>query len=615
MIAGRPVGLAESLSLHFAEFAAAGSKEVQAMSAATKLREYASHPFAPAAGTPPPSSPSQIDAAIARLREGASTFAALSLEERLALASAMQRGYLQVAERTVAADCRAKGIAQGTPAEAEAWATGPWPVVRQLRLIRESLASIRRSGNTPIGRVSATPDGCLSVRVFPGNAIDAMLFRNVTVDVHMQQGVSEATLGATRARFYKHPGHDGRVVLVLGAGNIAAIGAMDIVSKMFNEGKVCVLKMNPVNAYLGPLIEEAFAAAIRRDFLAVTYGGAEQGRYLVYHDGIDEVHITGSDKTHDQIVWGPPGPEQKERKRRNEPLLNKPITSELGNISPVIVVPGPYSDKELRFQAEDAASYLVMNGSFLCNAANMLVMPNGWAGSDAFLRHVQEVCAAVPPRRAYYPGAEDRWQALTAGRAQVKHIGGRAPGVLPWTFITGLDPAASNEPLYVGEPFCPVLPEVRLGSADPVEFLDRAVDFTNDRLWGTLAATLVVHPKSLREPAVHAAVERAVARLRYGTVTINGYSGLSFVFAAPPWGAHAGATLDNVQSGRGFVHNTAMLEGIEKVVMRCPLTTFPKPGYFPSHRTAHAVMRRLVALEESASWSKVPGVVLAAMRA
>jgi acyl-CoA reductase-like NAD-dependent aldehyde dehydrogenase len=583
------------------------------MGAAVKLRGYGSQPVVPAVEAPPPSTPSHIDAAIGRLRGGARAFAALPLEERIALANDLQRGYLRVAERVVAAGCRAKGIAQGAVAEAEEWATGPWPVVRQLRLLRESLAAIQRSGNTPIGRVGATHDGRLSVRVFPGNGIDSMLFRNITVDVHMQAGVDAETLEATRALFYKQPNHDGCVVVVLGAGNIAAIAAMDVLTKLFNEGKVCVLKMNPVNAYLGPLIEDAFAAAIRRDFLAVVYGGAEQGRYLVYHDGIDEVHITGSDKTHDQIVWGPPGPEQKERKRRNEPLLKKPITSELGNISPVIVVPGPYSEKELRFQAEDAAGAFVMNGSFLCDAANMLVMPNGWGGSAAFLKGVQEVCAGVPPRQAYYPGAEQRWRSLTEGRTLVK-IGSPAPGALPWTFIAGLDPAARDEPLYTNEPFCPVLPEVRLGSADALEFLEHAVDFANERLWGTLTATLVVHPKSLRDPAVREALERAIVRLRYGTVTVNAFSGLSFGFAAPPWGGYPGATLDDIQSGRGFVHNTAMLEGIEKVVMRCPLTALPKPAYFPSHRTAPTVLRRSTALEERASWSGVPGVVFAAMR-
>lgn len=57
-----------------------------------------------------------------------------------------------------------------------------------------------------------------------------------------------------------------------------------------------------------------------------------------------------------------------------------------------------------------------------------------------------------------------------------------------------------------------------------------------------------------------------------------------------------------------------MLEGIEKVVMHHPLTTFPKPTYFPSHRTVDKLMPRRVALDEGARWAKVPGVVATAMR-
>jgi acyl-CoA reductase-like NAD-dependent aldehyde dehydrogenase len=584
------------------------------MSAVMTLREFSSYAASLPLDAPPPSSQSQMAAAIARLREAAKTFAKLSLEQRIVLVNAMQQGALQVANRMVQAGCKAKGIKLGTPEEAEEWSTGPWGVVRQLRLIRESLAALKHSGNTPIGPVGRTIDGRLSVRLFPGNAIDGMLFKNITVEVHMQTGVTVESLQHDRAHFYKQPDHDGRVVLVLGAGNIAAIPPMDVITKMFNEGKVVLLKMNPVNAYLGPYIEEAFAEAIKQNFLAVVYGGADEGRYLVYHGDIDEVHITGSDKTHDNIVWGPPGPERETRMQRHEPLLKKPLTSELGNVSPFIVVPGPYSDKELRYQAEDAATSFLMNASFLCCAAKMLVLPKGWAGSDVFIQALQGVCAKVAPRQAYYPGAEDRWLKLTTGRAQIKHLGNATPGSLPWTFISGLDPHARDEPLYAQEPFCSVLSETRVGSADPVEFLEQAVDFCNNRLWGTLNANLIVHPQSLKDPRINEAVERAITKLRYGVIAVNAFIGMPFAFAAPPWGAYPGSTPEDIQSGSGFVHNTSMLEGVEKTVLRAPLTTFPKPSYFASHRTTHKVMAKIVAMEENASWAKVPGIVFDAMR-
>jgi hypothetical protein len=49
--------------------------------------------------------------------------------------------------------------------------------------------------------------------------------------------------------------------------------------------------------------------------------------------------------------------------------------------------------------------------------------------------------------------------------------------------------------------------------------------------------------------------------------------------------------------------------------MRHPVTAMPKPGYAITHRSAHRLMPRMVALEERASWTKVPAVMAAAMRA
>ena len=554
-----------------------------------------------------------LDAMAGRLRESAPRFAGLALSHRLALVRGMQAGYLRIAERSVAAACAAKGIAPGSPLEGEEWTTGPWCVVRQLRLLAESLGALAARGNTPIGPVGRTVDGRLSVRVFPTNRIDGVLFSGVTTEVHLAAGVDEAGMERERARFYKSP-HAGRTVLVLGAGNINAIPVMDVLSKMFNEGKVCLLKMHPVNAYLGPMIEDAFADAIAQGVLAVAYGGAEEGAYLANHPAIDEIHLTGSAATHDQVVWGPPGPEREARKTRREPLLAKPVTAELGNVSPVLVVPGPYSKRELAFQAESIAGAMTHNASFNCNAAKMLLTPQGWEGSAALLGVIERRLAETAPRHAYYPGADERWRQLTRGRDGLRVVRGAPEGALPWTLVRGLDPSDPGEPLFSTEPFCSILSEAPIGSADPAEYLERAVTFANNRLWGTLSATIIVHPRTLKDPRLAEAVEGAITRLRYGCVAVNTWSGLAFSFGSPPWGAYPGSMPQDIQSGDGFVHNTPMLEQIEKAVLRHPLTAQPKPGFFPSHRTAHVVGRRLTALDARASWRRVPGVVAAAAR-
>ena len=551
---------------------------------------------------------------VARLRDRATAFTRLSMSERIELARAMQAGFLRVADAIVEASCAAKGIARGTPLEGEEWATGPWCVVRHLRLVMEQLRSIDRTGTTAIGPLGRTADGRRSVGVFPAGPVDGVLFSGITVEVHLEAGWDEGRLEETRAGFYRGRGHDGRVVLILGAGNLSGISPMDVVTKMFNEGKVCLLKLNPVNAYLGPLLEEAFSGAVRRGFLAVAYGGADEGGYLAHHEGVDEVHLTGSDRSYEMLMWGPPGPERASRKARHAPVLRKPVTAELGNVSPILVVPGPYGDRDLAFQAESIAGSVISNASFNCNSGKVLVSPAGWPARSALLGAVERALAGAPIRNAYYPGAEERWSGLIRGRKGVKTIGRAEPGQLPWTVLPDLDASDPAETGFGTEPFCPVLMETAVGSSDPIAYLDAAVAFANNRLWGTLSAAIVVHPKTLKDPALSAAFEQALARLKYGAVAVNSWSGHLFVYGSPPWGGHPSSSATDIQSGTGWVHNTAMLEGIEKAVLRHPLTSVPKPVSFPSHRTAHTLLRRITRLDETASWRRVPGVIAAAMR-
>src|SRR4029077_19289792 len=124
-----------------------------------------------------------------------------------------------------------------------------------------------------------------------------------------------------------------------------------------------------------------------------------------------------------------------------------------------------------------------------------------------------------------------------------------------------------------------------------------ATRFMNDRLWGTLNAMLVVPPKLEAEPHVKAAVDRAVLDLRYGTVAINHWPALGFAFGTTPWGGHPSATLEDIQSGKGWVHNTFMLEDVEKCGIPGPLVVKPKPTWFANHKTAAEIGRKLVRME------------------
>jgi aldehyde dehydrogenase (NAD(P)+) len=311
------------------------------------------------------------------------------------------------------------------------------------------------------------------------------------------------------------------------------------------------------------------------------------------------VHITGSTETHDLIVWGPPGHERAERVRLNRPVLTKSITSELGNISPVVVIPGRYDEKELSDVAESLAGMLFNNASFNCNAAKLLVLPPQLR--EPITARLQQLFSAQPPRTAYYPGARERFAELVAKPGDgVVWSPPAGEGELPWSLLTGLTPDSDPE-VFRLEPFCPLLSVVEIEESEPDAFLSRAVRFLNEDVWGTLNAMLFCPSALEGDPTIEAALDRAIDELRYGTVAVNYWPAIGYGTGTPPWGGHPSSTLDDAQSGIGFVHNALMLEQIQKVVLRGPLRSFPKQFYYPSHRHLDRVARGMFEFESTGS--------------
>jgi len=564
-----------------------------------------------AAAAAPTSRPA-LDEAVSAVAEQRRAFARMTPADKAALLRSTLPLLDGLAREWAEAGCRAKRLPLGQPLEGEEWLAGPAISARCIRLLCESLEAIARKGQPPLGRAVRTrPDGRVEIDVFPTSGWDANLYRGIECVALMMPGVDERAARERQASFYKKGNLEGRLSLVLGAGNVSAIPISDALCKMFVEGHVCVLKMNPVNEWAGPFIERTLEPLIRRNFLRVVYGGADVGAYLCQHPAVEDLHITGSDKTHDRIIWGPPGAEQDRRKRERKPLLDKPITSELGNVSPVAIVPGQYTDAELSFQARNVVTMVVNNGSFNCNAAKMLITASGWAQRDRFMALVRQGLAAAPSRHAYYPGAGERYAALTAGR-KVETFGEARDGVLPWTLISDVDPRRPDEPLFTTEPFCSIISHTELGEAEPAAFLGAMTSFCNDRLWGTLNATLIIDPRT--EKAVGPALDRAILDLRYGTVAINVWPAVSFGTVSPPWGGHPSATLENIQSGLGWSHNSYMLEGVEKSVLRTPITLWPKPAWFFDNRATHQIAERITHFEIAPGALKLPGLTAAALR-
>jgi acyl-CoA reductase-like NAD-dependent aldehyde dehydrogenase len=553
-----------------------------------------------------------LDEALAVLQAHKDAWVATGVDERIAVLADIRQRMAAVGERWVRAILEAKGTKGDAFGTGEDWANYAL-VLRWMRLLQRALQDIQRYGHPQLpGRPTACSDGQVVVRVFPQTLFDRMLFMGVTGEVWMQPSITAADVPAHQALAYQDKGHPGAVALVLGAGNAAFMPPGDLLHQLFIADHVVLLKLNPVNAYLAPLLEEACQPLVQRGFLRIVAGGAAEGAYLANHPAVDAIHLTGSDKTFETIVFGP-GAEGQRRKAERRPLLDKPLTAELGNVTPIIVVPGPWSRRHVREQALHLATWLVLNAGCNCGTERVIVQHQEWPQREALLAEIGKILARVPTQRAYYPGSAERYTAFVDAHPNARRFGDPQPGHLPWTLIPDVDPTNQQDICFTTEAFCSLVAETGLPASDPADFLDRAVQFANDTLWGTLGATIIVHPRSLADPRVAAALERAVANLRYGTITINHWLGYAFYFGLSPWGGYPGSDIYDVQSGIGMANNVFMLEDAEKSVYRAPFHKLIDPYTVQSKRIAE-FGRKFAAFDSTGSLPRFVSLLWTALR-
>lgn len=557
----------------------------------------------------------ELDAVLAQLRERAPAWAALDLDGRLALLDELVQTTRAAASAWTDRAARAKGLDPAEPLAGEELLSGPLQVVRHLVLLRGTLRRVR-DGELPVEFATGS-GGRVTAATFPVTLVDRVLFPGFRADTWLLPDVTLQQARSSTARLYRGgAAAEGGVAVVLGAGNVSSIAPTDALYQLLAHNRVVALKMNPVNEQLGPFLAEALHPLIRDGYLQIVYGGAQQGAHLAHHDQVDALHMTGSDATHDAIVFGT-GEQGRQRKADTAPQVDAEVTSELGNVTPVIVVPGPWSDADVAFQGENLASMLTNNAGFNCIATRVIVQHAAWSRRHDLLEAVRTWLGRAPERAAYYPGAVERWQRFTESHDRTECFGRLGDDVTPFALLAGLD-AGSDHLAFTTEAFASVMGEVALDAPRSVPaYLRQAVAFANDRLWGNLGATLLVHPKSLKDPDTAAAVEWAVEHLRYGTVVVNHWSGAAgYALVSTPWGAYPGNPLDDIQSGRGWVHNTFLLDDsqIDKTVVRGPFRTPVKPPWFLSYGRLRELGERLLELEATGDLRHLPGVMWSLVR-
>ena len=234
-----------------------------------------------------------------------------------------------------------KGLEPGHPLRGEEWLGGPVRDARRARRVpRESGGS--REGRQP---AEGREDGCRPRRPPAGAHLPARRDRrSAAVGVHRRGLVRTRDLRPAGTRVCgPRPAEPDAQLAASASSSAPATSPRSPCSTCCTNcsryNRVVILKVNPTQDALVPVYERALAPLIEPGFLRIVRGGGDVGAYLTSHAGIDHVHITGAAPTFDAIVWGT-GAAATRRRREGRPQLKKPITAELGGVSPIIIVPG-----------------------------------------------------------------------------------------------------------------------------------------------------------------------------------------------------------------------------------------------------------------------------------
>jgi len=563
-----------------------------------------------------PHTSDDLDGMLLDLADGEKRWSQTQLKDRAEILHHVAVATLAQAQAWVDAACRAKKLPPSSPLAGEEWLSGPYAVAMNASTLSETVAAIGR-GESPLANIDsrAAPGDRTALHVFPRTKWDRLLMSGFSADVWLRPGTARAEALATAGLGQLTPEETDGTAVVLGAGNITSIAVLDTLYEVVAHNRAVLLKLNPVMDEMLEVTRAVLAPLVEIGLVHVVTGGIEVGSYLVDHPAVTHVHITGSSLSHDAIVFGT-GEEGARRKAAGEVRLSKSITSELGGVSPTIIVPGGWSRRDIRFQAEHVATQRLHNGGYNCIASQVVVVPGRWAQKEQFLSALREQFDHAPARTPYYPGSDDRVAA--AREAHATSVDRRHGRLL----VEALGPDDQADVFQV-EYFSPVLGVVEIdgeGSA----YLEAAEKFVNLQLAGTLGANILVHPKTRRR--LGDVFTRFLESLRYGTVGVNAWTAVGYLTAAAPWGGYPGATLTQVGSGIGVVHNALLIDKTEKTVVTGPFRPLsrslatgqwsitPKPAWFVRNRSAATTGKRLVEFIAQPSWRKLPRVFASALR-
>jgi len=315
---------------------------------------------------------------------------------------------------------------------------------------------------------------------------------------------------------------------------------------------------------------------IEKKYLAIVEGNAEVGSLLIQDPLVEELFMTGGAATFDRIVWGSPD-QQEQNKKSGKKVMAKKFETELGAVSPVIVIPGDWTSSQIDHHAQQLASMKILNGGHICASPQIVLTSKDWKHNKEFfdrvIHHISNSSTIC-----YYPGTKEKvekFKQLYPGAVEIKSK--KPLGIQSEVNIVFIENVDQNSFALQTEIFGPVLTSLQISSTNEKEFFQSAIQFCNEKLFGTLSATVIVSPES--EKAI-GNFEEQLTSLKYGSIGINSWALNSYMYPPLTWGAFPGHIAEDIQSGIGQINNLLMFDKVERSVFRSPFIS-PLHSHIP----------------------------------
>ena len=467
-----------------------------------------------------------------------------------------------------------------TPAEGEEWLGGPFASVLATQYYIKSLTNDDDLDDENFNKSEN------SYKVFPNNFIERITFPFISAKVFFNKSMSFDDINKFRG-FSKRYDIEPSITLVLGAGNFSSIPYLDVLYHLITRRSVILLKLNPVNEYLKPVFEKVFKNFIERGYIIVTNGNINESKYMATHPGINHIHLTGSDKTYEDIVYGRELTGNERSIKTVTKLNSKPITSELGNVTPIIIHPGKWSTSDIKYQARKIVTGKLNNNGFNCIAAQVVVLPDGWGHTDTLIKYVKYYMNKVKDRKAYYPDSIERLTKLEKDKSyeRVNSLSCSTPHLTR-------EIKAYNK-YELDEVWSSTIYFRKIGYSSAEDYVKKATDYCNNELWGNLGVSVIIkdHNNKFNKHITNSYIEN----LRYGTIAINEWAAIGYIIPQLPWGGFPGNKDNDIQSGQSFVHNSMLFESPLKGIVETKfrISRLIDPPWFITNKKSRRLFMNL----------------------